>query len=186
MSDIVIDNNQFKSCMVKKSKYYYKSAIQLAAIITGTIIFITALIFGMDFISKFFNMDSLFFILIGIIYFIIMGGISWAISDGSKNIIRDFVWNFIALHGVFFVFVAMIVIIIICLIAVPIELAFIGGKIIFGLTNDKLLTVISGIFIFIFTLPITISMFECFKIDPYTDELIRKSVLWFRCKGKQN
>jgi hypothetical protein len=34
------------------------------------------------------------------------------------------------------------------------------------------------------TIPVNISAFECLKIDPYTSEMIEKSLRWLRVHGR--
>jgi len=180
-----IDSGQFKSCMRKKSKYYYKLSFQLTAVLICIVGVMVGIIYGVEFLIKFINnADNLFFICIGIIYLICVSGLTWALSDGSENIIKDFAWNFVALHGVFIVFASTITICLMCLIAIPSELAIIAGKFIFDLTNDTMFTIIGGIVVFILTIPVNISAFECLKIDPYTSEMIEKSLRWLRVRGR--
>jgi hypothetical protein len=179
-----IDSEQFKSCMRKKSKYYYKLAFKLTLGLIGIVGVIVGISYGVEFLIKFINADNLFFICIGIIYLICVSGLTWALSDGSENIIKDFVWNFIALHGIFIVFASTIAICLIGLIAIPAELAIIAGKFIYDLTNNTMFTIVGGIVVFILTIPVNISAFECLKIDPYTSEMIEKSLRWLRVHGR--
>jgi hypothetical protein len=95
------------------------------------------------------------------------------------------VYNFIVLHGVGIVFIGSLVIVMISLSAIPVELAIISAKAIFNATGDYNLSLVGSIITFIITAPLNIAAFQCFKIEPYMDECLKKSLCWFKL-GDEN
>ncbi len=175
-----IDTEQFKVCMIKKSKHYYKEVGFWAGLIVGSLIALIVGCTAIHYISDFFNIDNVWLLLIFAIYLIFMISITYAITNGVPNFFTSFIYNFVVLHGVAIIFIGSLVIVMICLAAIPIELTIISAKIIFNVTEDYNLTLIGLISTFIITAPINLAAFKCFKIEEYMDDCLKRSLCWFK------
>ena len=178
--DIMIDPDQFKVCMVKKTKHYYKEIGFWSGIVVLGLLVSIGIVFGIQYLSGIFKIDNIVMILVFVIYATLMLGITYVITKDSSHFITMFIRNFIALHGLIIAFVGTITITMICLSAIPIELAIICAKLFFDITGNFDIMFFGGIAVFVVTVPLNVAAFQCFKIEEYMDKCFLTSMDWIK------
>lgn len=182
--DLIINPDQFKVCMVKKSKHYYKTVGIWSAFLLSAFLISWGIVYGIDYISKILKMDYLFIAIVAALYIAFVMGLAYAVTNKeSVHYVITFIRNIIAFHGVGIVFFGSLALDMICLSAIPVELAIILGQVIFNITGGNFgVAFIGAVIIFIATMPVNISAFQCFKIEAYLDGCMHKSLLWIKLK----
>lgn len=183
MDDIIIDNEQFKVCMVKKSKHYYKEVGFWGGIVVAAIVACIVVINIVAYLSNVIHIDNMTAVLIFLMYAASFLGITYALTSGSSHFITEFIRNFILLHGLVIVFVGTVIVTLVCMIAIPIEVAIILGKVMFDVTGSVDVAFFGGIAVFVIMMPVNIAAFQCFKIEAYMDKCLATSIGWFHVNG---
>lgn len=170
-----IDPN-VQRCIIKKSKYYFKQelayivCILIGAILVGVVV--CGLVWAGD------NIGNVVIFLIVVMDIAIMGLMAWATANNSEDKIIKFMTTFFKLHAVFIAGLFIIFVEIICFFGIPICMFILGYLVSFWLTPDIWIALGIGCLVAIIVIPINFSMFICFKIDQYSDALIKRLGIW--------
>jgi hypothetical protein len=170
---------QFRICLVKKSKYYFKK--ELVAVGTGLLILagIGLCIMLMAWISSAFAIDSYRIWAIVALDLFVFGGIAIACAFDTEHALMNFVKAFFKLHIIAVTFIILLGLEMVCLVGAPIMAISLVWLIFsevlgFGVIGG----LISGIIIGIIVIPVNYSAFICFKIDPFINEQWTRILSW--------
>ena len=170
---------QFKICLVKKSKYYFKK--ELIAVGTGLLILagLGLCITLMAWISSAFAIDSYRIWAMLALDLFVFGGIAIACAFDTEHALINFVKAFFKLHIIAVTFIILLGLEMICLVGIPIMAISLVWLIFsevlgFGVIGG----LISGTIIGIIVIPINYSAFICLRIDPWVDEQWKRILSW--------
>ena len=170
---------QFTTCLVKKSKYYFKK--ELIAIGSGLLILAgMGLIFAiMAWASSAFAIDSYRMWAVLVLDFVIFASIAIVCALGTDHALINFIKSFFILHIIVILFIILLGLEIICFVGIPIMAISLVWLIFsevlgFGVIGG----LISGVVIGILVIPINYSAFVCLKIDPWINDMWKRSLSW--------
>jgi len=174
-----LSDRTFKTCMIYKSKQYFKEELKVLFMIGGCVvvslivlalIYFGSLLFGSS-IGRIIGLLILFDITaFGLITVMV---VDLSVSKSYYNYIRTFV----ILHAIAIVLFFAIVLEIICIFGIPISGSILTVVITYLITNTdwySFIPLINGLFVGCLLLPVTIAAFKCFNIHSMFTNIIKE------------
>lgn len=170
---------QFKICLVKKSKHYFKK--ELIAVGTGLLVLagMGLIVTMLAWASSAFALDNYRLWAILALDLFVFGGVAIACALGTDHALINFIKAFFKLHVIAVTFIVLLGLEMVCLVGIPvmaISLVWLIFSEVLGM--GVIGGLISGIVIGIIVIPVNYSTFVCLRIDPWVDEQWRKVLSW--------
>lgn len=170
---------QFTTCLVKKSKHYFKKELTVIGIIIAAFIFLMVLFFGIAWILTTLRFEGSYIWVLLLMDLAIFGGVAIACALGTDHMLINFIISFVKLHVIAATFIILLGFEMVCLVGIPfmaISLSWLIFSEVLGM--GVIGGLISGIVIGIIVIPVNYSAFICLRIDPWVDEQWRKVLSW--------